>query len=192
MFFRTAVLIALALAAVKQIEPAKEGRFHDRIRQETMIVSSETPAITVVSPLEGDLFEGEFVVGFTDWDYQPDDATDPVNAFANGKQRQNTGHVHGWVFNEYGDQVRFYGAAGSTYENDLYRKPDAFPPGIYKAYFALQYDDHTPAIQARAPDFPPIACVSFVVDEAEGALVEDRVNVPNCGCGMTPCQSSSE
>lgn len=192
MLFRTAVLVALALAAVKQIEPGREGRFHDRIRGETAIVSDENPAITVLSPLDGDLFDGAFVVGFTAWDYRPDDATNPVTEFANGKQRRNSGHVHGWVFDERGEQIRFYGAAGASFENDLYQKPDAFPPGEYKAYFALQYDDHTPAIQARAPDFPAIACVSFVVDELGGSETEDRVNVPNCGCGQTPCLSSSE
>ena len=182
---RLAIFVSSTISLLSVIEPAREGRFSDRLRGSTTIVSDPNPSITVLSPADSGVWSGEFIVGISEFDYQPDLATDPVNAFASGYQEKNRGHIHGWVFDESGNQVRFYGAAGTTFENGLYIKPDEFPPGRYRAFFQLQNHDHTPLVQASAPAFPAIDAIVFDVEE--GPSVDPGLNVPNCGCGQTPC-----
>jgi len=146
-------------------EPSKEGEISNKMRGASQMVHGPNPGIVVHSPANLGEWDGEFVLSFKNWDYQPDRATNPVMAFANGFQEKNTGHVHGWVFNEAGEQVRFYGAAGAEFDGTFYVKPDGFAPGEYTAYFQLQNHDHTPAIQANAPAFPSIRAVTFIVSE---------------------------
>ena len=129
----------------------------------TPTISTVTPTLEIVTPLDGDPFVGQFEVSLTDFLYQPDAATNPRTEFANGKQTANAGHVHGWVFDADGNQIRFYGAGGASFVDGVYIKPDQFDPGTYKAYFQLQYDDHTPVIPAIAPDFPAIVSTVFTV-----------------------------
>lgn len=146
------------------------------------------PEIEIVSPTEGGRFEGSFVVEIRNFDYLPEFATSPVNAFAIGTDnlglplKFGEGHMHGWVFEVDADgrkirqdgaiptpasYLRFYGAGGADYvgNRDLafYSLSDALPPGRYKAFFQLQQNDHTGALQASAPAFPAIDSVTFVV-----------------------------
>lgn len=189
MLFQTvklAIFVSSVVSLLAVIEPTREGRFSDRLRGNTAIVSDPNPSITVLSPSDGGEWGGEFLVGIEDFDYQPDLATNPMEAFANGYQERNRGHIHGWVFDENGEQIRFYGAAGTTFSDGVYIKPDDFPPGRYRAFFQLQNHDHTPVTQANAPAFPAIDAVVF--DVLDGPSVDSGINVPNCGCGQTPCQ----
>ena len=193
MLFQTiklAIFVSSVVSLLAVIEPTREGRFSDRLRGSTAIVSDPNPSITVLSPADGGEWDGTFLVAIEDFDYQPDLATNPVEAFANGYQERNRGHIHGWVFTEDGEQIRFYGAAGTTFENGVYIKPDDFPPGRYRAFFQLQNHDHSPVTQANAPAFPAIDAVIFEV--IDGPSVDSGINVPNCGCGQTPCKGVRE
>jgi len=186
--FRTFLIlttITTGLVLALQLEPNREGIIHNSVRGRTMIKSEVLPKLTILSPQEN--WTGQFIVKIDNFDYQPNLATNPISSFANGFQEVNRGHVHGWVFNSEGIQVRFYGAAGTTYEKPLYIKPDEFPPGVYTAYFQLQNHDHTPVIPALAPQFPAIASVKFIVTEEQSGI--GIVNVPNCGCGKLICES---
>jgi len=175
--------IAAALFMAAQLEPNREGIIHDSVRGRTIIKSNKLPKIQIKSPLKE--WKGSFIVEIQEFDYRPDLATNPVAAFASGYQEANRGHIHGWVFNSNGEQIRFYGAAQSIYEKPFYVKPDKFPPGEYTVFFQLQNHDHTPIIPVAAPQFPAIASAQFTVtDEESGAGV---VNVPNCGCGDQVC-----
>jgi hypothetical protein len=127
-------------------------------------IPSSNPGIQVLSPAPSGLFEGAFRVAITNFDYVPELATNAREEFANGFVEPGRGHVHGWIFDSRGEQVRFYGAGGSEYVGNVYIKTDDFEPGSYTAYFALQNHDHTPTIQASAPAFPPIASVAFMVE----------------------------
>jgi hypothetical protein len=185
-YLLAASMLAAGFVLAMQFEPTREGKLHDSIRGRSIIKSAVLPSLEVVSPVED--WEGRFIVRLNDFDYRPDLATNPVQAFANGFQEINRGHIHGWVFDSDSNLVRFYGAAGTQFDDPFYIKPDEFPPGRYTAYFQLQNHDHTPVIPALAPQFPPIASVSFWVTESEsGAGVS---NVPNCGCGKTVCETN--
>lgn len=59
---------------------------------------------------------------------------------------------------------RFYGATSLTQVGiNQFVLGDEFPPGVYKAYFQLQYNDHTPMLQATAPALPSIDTTIFWV-----------------------------
>jgi len=122
------------------------------------------PGIRVLSPSNGGLFDGSFRVAISNFDYQPELATNPREQFANGFVEPGRGHIHGWVFDSQGSQIRFYGAGGADFVDDVYIKPDSFEAGSYTAYFALQNHDHTPSVQSTAPAFPAIGSVAFVVE----------------------------
>lgn len=146
------------------------------------------PRLQVYWPLPNAEHNGLFVVIVENFTYKPELATDPVTEFAIGQDSRRKplvsgeGHVHGWVFRRelFGDiersdgdfptpqdYVRFYGAGGADFyafgTNGYYVKFDALPPGEYRAYFQLQQNDHTAALQATAPAFPAIASVDFYV-----------------------------
>ena len=182
---RATVFTMLVLGLLVVVEPAREGDVNDNLRQMTQIIHPNNPAINVECPENLGKWEGEFRLTFESFDYQPDLAANPMQEFANGFQEVNRGHVHGWVFNEQGEQIRFYGAAGTTFDGTTYIKPDTFDPGKYVAYFQLQNHDHTPTIQSNAPAFPSIKTVNFYVEDEgqEG----NPPNVPNCGCGEQTC-----
>jgi len=156
-------LLSLVIGAMELLEPSREGEISDKMRGASQIIHGPNPGIVVHSPANLGDREGGFVLSFKNWDYQPSRATNPVAAFANGFQERNTGHVHGWIFNEAGEQVRFYGAAGAEFDGTFFVRPDEFAPGEYTAYFLLQNHDHTPAIQANASAFPAIRAVTFSV-----------------------------
>jgi hypothetical protein len=137
------------------------------MRASSQIIHAPNPGIEIIEPQPYEPWNGEFVLTFDNWDYQPERATNPQTQFANGFQEMNTGHVHGWVFNEFGQQIRFYGAAGTTFDGTFYIKPDEFPPGQYIAYFQLQNHDHTPAIQVNAAAFPSMQSISFFVPQGD-------------------------
>jgi hypothetical protein len=185
---RNAAIIALAISALAFLEPNREGPLHDSVRGATAVVSAINPSLEVLHPCDGEVFDGAFLVSINDFEYRPDLATVPSTQFANGFQERNRGHVHGWVFDETGRQIRFYGAAGTTFEDGIYIKPDSFSPGVYKAYFQLQNHDHTPVIQRNAPAFPAIVSTVFVVADGDDA----GSNLPNCGCGKDVCETSNK
>jgi hypothetical protein len=186
---RFIILTSLALGLVGSlasllpvIEPLREGQVSNRMRDLSQIKHAPNPGIEIVEPGPYEPWGGEFVLTFNNWDYKPERATNPVTQFANGFQELNTGHVHGWVFNEFGQQVRFYGAAGTTFDGIFYIKPDDFPPGQYIAYFQLQNHDHTPAIQENAPAFPSIQSVSFFVPGEPEVELQPVNAFENEGC----------
>lgn len=146
------------------------------------------PEIEIIEPVDNGLFTGSFVVEVKNFDYLPELATSALREFAIGTDSLGTplvfaeGHLHGWVFEVDADgrkirndagvptpasYLRFYGAGGATYVGDrnyaLYGLTDELPPGRYKAYFQLQQNDHTGALQASAPAFPGIDSVLFRV-----------------------------
>jgi hypothetical protein len=165
-WIRTQLALALlgsSLALAVALEPWREGPVHNRMRGESQMVHNPNPSLDIISPLPYGAWDGEFVVTFNNWDYVPEIATNPATQFANGFQEQGRGHAHGWVFDSFGRQIRFYGAAGTTFDGTFYIKPDEFPPGEYIAYFQLQNHDHTPAIQQTAAAFPSMKSVSFFV-----------------------------
>lgn len=157
-------LLSAAISFAVALEPWRQGPIHNRMRQASQIVHGPNPAIEIIEPAPYSEFTGEFVLAFDNWDYRPERATNPQTQFANGFQERNTGHVHGWVFDEFGNQIRFYGAAGTIFDGTFYIKPDDFPPGSYIAYFQLQNHDHTPAIQVNAAAFPSMQAVTFFVE----------------------------
>jgi hypothetical protein len=179
------LIVSLAISVLVTFEPTKEGPLNDTMRGATAIVSEVNPSLDILTPRDGEEFEGAFLVAINDFDYRPDLATIPSTEFANGFQEVNRGHVHGWVFDEFGNQIRFYGAANTVFEDGVYIKPDSFAPGLYKAYFQLQYHDHTPVVQATAPAFPAIVSTVFEVTKGEDA----GSNLPNCGCGKDICET---
>lgn len=157
------LFLALPLAWMAAIEPYREGPLHDRLRGKTVILADTTPYIDIIEPQDGGEWAGQFRFTVSNFQYAPERATNPVAAFANGKQEQNIGHLHAWVFDEQGEQVRFYGAPGLIQDDDVFSRADDFPPGVYRAYWQCQHHDHTPMVTHVAPEFPSIASVTFVV-----------------------------
>ncbi len=159
-------VLRVAFRKIAKEEPMREGPLHDATRGSVALVHGpDNPGLSVVEPAEMGEFDGLFEVEMYNWIPRPNLATNPIEEFANGFQERNTGHVHGWVFNQASEQVRFYGAGSLVFHpvGDRFYVEDSFPPGVYKAYFQLQNHDHTPPIQARAPDFPAITSVTFIV-----------------------------
>lgn len=147
------------------MEPHREGPMHDALREKMVIIAEATPRIDIIEPQHGGEWTGQFTFTVSDFQYAPERATVPTTQFANGKQEQNIGHLHAWVFDESGKQVRFYGAPGLEENGGVFSRPDDFSPGVYTAYWQCQHHDHTPMVTRIAPEFPSIASVRFVVPE---------------------------
>ena len=150
--------------------------------------SGDNPTLDIVWPFQnGPLFD-TFVIE-TNIVYQPELATNPVQAFAVGTDANGGpllfghGHIHGWVFkvDRWGRKIRddagvptpasyirFYGAGGAEFyqgrTTGYYVKTESnLPRGRYKAFFQAQQDDHTAMLQRTAPAFPAFDSVTFYV-----------------------------
>ena len=177
----TSLVVAHTATAQTATAPFVNPMFFDR--------PEDNPQIDIVLPRAGGFYWGFFAVEIKNFDYIPELATNPVQAFATGADAAGDplvfaeGHLHGWVFevDRWGNilrepstgkptpasYVRFYGAGGAEYFGDrtraFYVKTDDLPRGRYKVFFQLQQNDHTGALQASAPAFPGIASVTFRV-----------------------------
>lgn len=148
-------------------------------------VSAPNPECLITEPRELGRFRGKFKILTRNFAYIPELATNPVEDFAIGTNNDGTpllgneGHFHGWVFRldfdleelfrhddfpTPGSYLRFYGAPALTeVEPGVFELQDEFEPGLYKAYFQIQRNDHTAITQATAPALPAIDSVVFYV-----------------------------
>ena len=150
------LLIVLVIPSVATFEPTKEGPGSKAMRGAAQLKHPLEPGIKITS---GKVFDGAFTVELTNWDFRPDKAVPASTNFADGTQNENEGHVHGWVFNEAGEQIRFYG--GSSFPGGI--QTDTFEPGSYRLFVQCQNHDHTPTIGPSARSFPSVDAIEFDV-----------------------------
>jgi len=149
-------LIVVTIPTITAFEPTKEGPGSRAMRGAAQLKHPLAPGIKITS---GTVFDGAFTIELANWSFRPDKATNPRDNFADGTQEQNEGHLHGWVFNEAGEQIRFYGATAFLDGTQT----DTFEPGRYRLFVQLQNHDHTPTIPPMAPDFPAVDAIEFDV-----------------------------
>jgi hypothetical protein len=157
---------------------------------QTDTIAIENPQVLITSPKPFERFKGSFRIVLKNVQYRPELATNPVQEFAVGVDAAgdplipNDGHMHGWVLpvnwwnlrtrRDDGDKptpssyIRFYGAGNAEVLRNrngtvVLRIRDDFEPGLYKAFFMAQRNDHTTMTQATAPALPAVETVLFWV-----------------------------
>lgn len=169
-------LIADLFKQLRKVEPARQGKYHDSIRGQTVLINPLNPSAIFFFPGDGAILPTStpiiIRVKIENWIVDPSKATSAGTQFAIGKQEYQTGHTHVWVYNqETGERVRFTGANGLLEADGCGcgchgSVPFTLSPGYYKAYVSLQNHDHTLAVQSSAQSLQAFDAVAFqVVDD---------------------------
>ena len=178
-----AVAALITLFSYMQVAtPYRVGGLYTAVRSKSVLVEKAAlnPTLTVAYPRDDDLFAGSFWLTTTNWTIVP-----KARIYANGKQNVRQGHVVGWVFDFWGNQIRHYTDV-IVLPNGTLQIDDTFPDGTYKAYFQLKRTDGTPVIHAASNMMGSFATTRFVVGVHDDPPPDDWGPPPDDGGGPPP------
>lgn len=141
------------------VEPLRQGPWYTDVRGRTVLIETVNPSISVAYPKDSELFIGDFFLDVQNWTVTPKAS---LFKYANGNQIRNSGYVTGWVYDSFGNQIRYYENV-AVLEGGIVTISDEFPDGFYKAYFQLRRADGTPVIAQSSSDMTGFCSTVFSV-----------------------------